>query len=218
MRRIANLAIVFFIASSLSACITIPRSPDKAPVNLASYVDLQRFRRQMVHYRQRPRILRRRVKSRATSTSRSRIRSCSMSITARIASISRTAPSRWTTMSCREPAMRCGASRRSGRSISLISSYMWTRIIRPPWSDIRATPMPGSCRVNPKWTMPTYQSLLARFAAAGYDSSKLMKVPQFPEQCRSARFPISRLGREHLGRLGRCCFGRFTKFAAWFRF
>jgi len=26
------------------------------------------------------------------------------------------------------------------------------------------------------------QSLLARFAAAGYDPSKLKKVPQFPEQ------------------------------------
>lgn len=35
---------------------------------------------------------------------------------------------------------------------------------------------------SPKMDDATYQSLLTRFTAAGYDTSKILKVPQFPEQ------------------------------------
>jgi apolipoprotein D and lipocalin family protein len=181
MRRIANLAIVFFIASSLSACITIPRSPDKAPVNLASYVDLQRFAGKWYIIANVPYFA---EKGKVASYFDIQITDKKL-LDVYYGKDSFDKPYGTFTM---DDYVVPGTGNAVWRESPLWPFYFSYLIVYvDPDYKTALVGYPGHAYAwvmsrEPKMDDATYQSLLARFAAAGYDSSKLMKVPQFPEQ------------------------------------
>jgi apolipoprotein D and lipocalin family protein len=181
MGRIAKLVLACLIFSGLTACITVPMSPDAPPDSLAANVDLQRFKGKWFIIANIPYFA---EKGKVASYFDIQMTGKKL-LDVYYGKDSFDKPFGTFTM---DDYVVPGTGNARWRETPLWPIYFSYLIVYvDPDYKTALVGYPGHelawiMSREPTMDDATYQSLLARFNKAGYDASQLRKVPQFPEQ------------------------------------
>ena len=180
MRPIA-WTLIGLLAVGLTGCLTVPRSPDKAPVELAANVDLQRYLGKWYIIANVPYFA---EKGKVASYFDIQMSGDTL-LDVYVGQDGFDKPPGTFTMKDYVVPGTGNAVWRESPLWPFYFSYLVVYVDPDYKTALVGYPGHGYAWVmsrEPRMDDATYQALLTRFTAAGYDVTKLRKVPQFPDQ------------------------------------